>query len=89
MGGGGVIDGKLAIKGWLIRCSFQRPDRETGAVGQGFGRWWFVAEGTTVSGIVKTMYAAAKLIVEHELLEAFRFDGCRPFDPHAPGADPH
>lgn len=71
-----------AESGWLIRCSFQRPDRDTAAIGRGFGRWWFVGQGSTVSALTKTMFAAAKMIVEHELLEAFKFDGRRPFDPH-------
>lgn len=79
IGGSG---GAAEYGGWLIRCSFQRPDRESGAIGRGFGRWWYVERGTTVSGVVKTMFAAAKLIVDHELLEAFKFDGRRPFDPH-------
>lgn len=74
--------GETVRAGWLIRCSFQRPERDTGEVGRGFGRWWYVERGTTVSGAVKTMFAAAKMIVEHELLEAFKFDGQRPFDPH-------
>lgn len=69
-------------RGWLIRCSFQRPDRETGTVGRGFGRWWYIADGTSESALWKTMFAAAKMIVEHELLEAFKVDGKRPFDPH-------
>lgn len=68
--------------GWLIRCSFQRPERDTGKIGRGFGRWWYVERGATVSSMVKTMFAAAKMIVEHELLEAFKFDDGRPFDPH-------
>ena len=73
---------QLVERGWLIRCSFQRPDRETGTVGRGFGRWWYIAAGTSESALWKTMFAAAKMIVEHELLEAFKVDGKRPFDPH-------
>jgi len=68
--------------GWLIRCSFQRPDRTTGEIGRGFGRWWFVREGESESGLVKTAYSAAKMNIEHELMEAFRYRGVRIFDPH-------
>lgn len=68
--------------GYLIRCSFQRPDRTTGVVGRGFGRWWFVREGESESGLVKTAYSAAKMNIEHELMEAFRYKGVRIFDPH-------
>lgn len=69
--------------GWFIRCSFQRPDTDTGQVGRGFGRWWIIESGTTVGGVVKTMWAACKMIVEHELHEAFLYRGARVFDPHA------
>lgn len=68
--------------GCLVRCSFQRPDRTTGKVERGFGRWWFVREGESESGLVKTAYSAARMIVEHELMEAFRYQGVRIFDPH-------
>lgn len=68
--------------GWLIRCSFRRPDRETGAIGTGFGRWWMIEAEATESAVVKTAFAAAKMIVEHELHEAFKFRGRRVFDPH-------
>lgn len=69
--------------GWHIRCSFKRPDTNTGEMGTGFGRWWFIEKDTTVNGIVKTMWAACKMIVEHELHEAFLYQGKRLFDPHA------
>lgn len=68
--------------GWLVRCSFQRPDRGTGVVTRGYGRWWFIGAGTTESGVVKTAYAAARMNIEHELMEAFRYRGVRIFDPH-------
>lgn len=78
----GVPDGPRMVTAWRFRCSFQRPDRDTNQIGTGFGRWWLIEPGTTTSAVVKTMYAAAKMIVEHELMEAFKFDGERPFDPH-------
>ena len=81
----GRRDHKLSwpfARGWRIRCSFRRPDRDTGTVGAGFGRWWLIERDTTESAVIKTMFAAAKMIVEHELMEAFKVDGKRPFDPH-------
>ncbi len=72
----------ICTEGWLIRCSFQRPDRDTGAVSRAWGRWWWIDDGTTASAVQKTMFAAARLIADHELLEAFKVDGRRPFDPH-------
>lgn len=68
--------------GWLVSTTFRRPDRDTGAVGAGRGREWYIERGTTESGVVKTAYAAAKMILEHELAESFRYRGVRIFDPH-------
>ena len=73
--------------GLLIRTSFQRPDRDTGLLQWGYGRWWHVPQDVTESGIVKTAFAAAKMILEHELMESFRYDGVRLFDPHHDLAD--
>lgn len=68
--------------GWLMRTTFQRPDRDTGVVSKGFGRWWHVPLDVTESGLVKTAFAAAKMILEHELMESFLYAGVRLFDPH-------
>lgn len=70
------------IEGWLVATTFQRPDTSTGKVARGEGRQWFIRRGESVSGVVKTAWAACKMILEHELHEAFRFDGKRVFDPH-------
>lgn len=77
-----IPDGPRLVNACRIRCSFQRPDTTSGKVERGFGRWWIVEPGITESALWKTMYAAAKMIVEHEPLEAFRVDGVRPFNPH-------
>jgi hypothetical protein len=75
--------------GFLIRTTFQRPDTETGEIGKGRGRWWFVDTAATDSGVVKTAWLACKQIVEHELMEAFLFSGVRVFNPHADIYDLH
>lgn len=69
--------------GWLVRCSFDRPDTDSGEVGRGAGRLWFVERGATVGAVVKTAWSACRMVVEHELHEAFLFHGDRVFDPHA------
>jgi len=71
-----------ALKGWLVNTTFRRPDTETGVVGIGRGRKEFVAVGTSESGVVKTAWLLAELIVRHELMEAFLYRGVRIFDPH-------
>ena len=70
------------INGFFIRTSFKRPDTNTGKIGTGFGRWMFVDKNTDERGIVMTAWVCAKLIVEHELMEAFMVGGIRILDPH-------
>jgi hypothetical protein len=71
-----------ALKGWLVNTTFKRPDTETGIMGVGRGRQEFIAVGTSESGVVKTAWLLAELIVRHELMEAFLYRGVRIFDPH-------
>jgi len=71
-----------AAEGWHLRTTFRRPDRDSGVIGIGDGRWWHVPEDASPSGLVKTAFSAAKMILEHELMESFRFEGVRIFDPH-------
>jgi hypothetical protein len=70
------------LKGWLVNTTFRRPDTDTGVVGVGRGRQEFVAVGASESGVVKTAWLLAELIVRHELMEAFLYRGIRIFDPH-------
>jgi hypothetical protein len=81
------IDGSTTVVGWLVRTTFLRPDTATGEIGRGFGRWEFIAVGTSESGVVKTAWLLCELIVRHELMEAFLVDGIRIFDPHHTVAD--
>lgn len=68
--------------GWLLWCSFERPDTNTGKIGRGRGRDEIVWEGATVSAVVKTCWVLVELLVRHELMEGFRWDGARIFNPH-------
>lgn len=70
------------VKGWFVNTSFMRPDTETGAVGRGQGRQEYIKLGTSESGVVKTCWLLAELIVRHELMEAFLYDGVKIFNPH-------
>jgi hypothetical protein len=74
------VDG--ALKGWLVNTTFRRPDTDTGVVGTGRGRQELVVRGASESGVVKTAWLLAELIVRHELMEAFLYRGVRIFDPH-------
>jgi len=70
------------IDGFLIRCGFWRPDTNTGEMGEGWGRWTHVPSYSTEDSVVKSGYVAIKLVVEHEMMEAFEYKGVKVFDPH-------
>lgn len=70
------------LRGWLINTTFRRPDTHTGEIGTGAGRKELVALGASESAVVKTCWLLAELIVRHELMEAFLYQGIRIFDPH-------
>jgi hypothetical protein len=80
--GSTLYDGTKRLQGYALRTTFRRPERETGEISTGYGRWWFVPHDITESGIVKTAFAAAKMILEHEIMESFKWRGKRVFDPH-------
>lgn len=80
--GSTTYDGTERLRGYALRTTFRRPERESGEIATGYGRWWFVPHDITVSGIVKTAFAAAKMILEHEIMESFKWQGKRVFDPH-------
>lgn len=73
---------KETQEGFLIRTSFKRPDTNTGKFGTGYGRWMFVHKDADDRSIVMTAWVCAKLIVEHELMEAFLYKNVRILDPH-------
>jgi hypothetical protein len=71
-----------ACRGWLVNTTFRRPDTNSGKVTEGAGRQEFIPKGASLSSVVKTCFLLCKLIVEHEIMESFCFNGTRPFDPH-------
>lgn len=83
------IDGKGSFsQGTLcLRATFWRDDTDTGIPGRGHGRWWYLNLGCTKDAVVKTVWLAVKQVAEHELMEGFRIDGKRVFNPHASVAD--
>jgi hypothetical protein len=70
------------LPGFFIRVGFERPDTNTGEIGIGYGRWEHVATGSTISSVVKTAWLLIELVVRHELMEAFRWQDKRIFNPH-------
>ena len=72
---------------WLIWAEFERPDTHSGKMGVGRGRDEIVRVGAWESGVIKTCWLLVELLVRHELMEGFRVDGLRVFDPHNSVAD--
>jgi|TARA_R110000851_G_scaffold145114_5_gene284481 hypothetical protein len=70
------------VDGFLIRCGFVRPDTNSGEMGEGFGRWNHVQKNASAKAVIMTAFVAIKLVVEHEMLEAFEYQGEKLFNPH-------
>lgn len=68
--------------GWFISLSFERPDVETGKIEWGEGRKEFIPYGSCESFIVKTCWLLFELLVRHEIMEGFCWDGKAIFNPH-------
>jgi hypothetical protein len=67
---------------WVIWAQFNRPDTKTGEMGIGRGRDEIVYHGQSESGVAKTCWLLVELLVRHELMEGFRYEDMRIFDPH-------
>jgi len=76
----------VRLYGFLIRCSFERPDAVTGEIAKGWGRWWWIDEEATRERVVFTAWLAIKQVVDHELHESFTVnlggEQVRLLDPH-------
>lgn len=81
-GGHPIYENEGEKVGWLVWVSFERPDTLSGKIGRGRGRDEIVWQGTTLSGVVKTAFVLIDLMIRHELMEGFRFDNARIFNPH-------
>lgn len=67
---------------WFIQDTYVRPDALTQEEGTGFGRKWHVSPHATDSEIILTCLKAAITNAEHEVREAFEYEGRRIFQPH-------
>lgn len=73
---------RIGRQGWLLWVTFERPDTRTGEVGRGRGRDEIIWKGSSLSGVIKTAWLLVELMVRHELMEGFQWDGARIFNPH-------
>ncbi len=68
--------------GFTAKLKFVRPDILTGAIGLSGGRCEIIPFGASYSFAVKTLWLLFKLLIEHEMMEAFQVGKFRPFNPH-------
>lgn len=65
-----------------VELRTERPDTFTGEFGTGYGGRRYLTPDMTDSQIVRTLFGACIAYEEHEVREAFQFDGKRIFGPH-------
>lgn len=66
----------------FIQVQYKAPDSRTGKLSDWNGRKWYLSEHMTEDEIVKTCFAAFKAVVEHEVMEGFRYEDKIVFNPH-------
>lgn len=71
-----------SLNGFFVRVGFWRPDANTREMGEGFGRWMHVPATASDAGVVFTGLLCIDLVIRHEMMEAFLFNGVRLLDPH-------
>lgn len=65
-----------------LQAKYTSACTETQEVKEWSGRKWYLSEYMTEDEIVKTAWCAFEKAVQHEVMEAFKFDGVRLFNPH-------
>ena len=75
-------DSKGVEIGWEIYCEFYRPDINTGQMGWGRGRNEIINRGAYEGSAVKTMFVLIDLLLRHEAMEGFKYEGEQIFNPH-------
>lgn len=73
------VDGRV-----FIQCLYYAPCTISGEHKAWKGRKWYLSDHMTEDEVVKTCYVAFKMTVEHEVMEGFKLDGQRVFNPHTP-----
>lgn len=68
--------------GFTVRVACQRPDRDTGEMGEGLGGLAHIMHGTPEGAVVQQMFGLFRAYDEHECRESFKYEGLRLYDPH-------
>lgn len=66
----------------FIQVVYSAPCSSTGMEEEWKGRKWYLSEYMTDDEIVKTAWLAFEIAVRHELLEGFKVDSKKLFNPH-------
>ncbi len=66
----------------FIQAYYAAPCTETKERDFWWGRKFYLSDHMTEDEIIKTVYLAFKLAVEHEIMESFKVDGKILFNPH-------
>jgi hypothetical protein len=66
----------------FLQAVFNAPCTKEDDSQEWHGRKWYLSEFMPTDEIIKTAYAAFKMAVEHEVMEAFKIDGIILFNPH-------
>jgi hypothetical protein len=65
-----------------IQVQFDELDRFTGNFERQMCRKWYLSYHMTDSEVIRTAHKAVRAAMEHEVDEAFEYDGARIFNPH-------
>lgn len=71
------VDGRI-----FVQVQYNAPCVNTGELKDWSGRKWYLSKHMTEDEVVKTVFAAFKAAVEHEIMEGFRVAGWTLFNPH-------
>ncbi len=78
-------DNQSALSGGgriFIQILFSAPCQKTGEFKERRGRKWYLSDYMTEDEVIKTAFAALKAVVEHEVMEGFKFNKVPVFNPH-------
>lgn len=74
-----TVDGRARV---YLQAKYTSPCTDTGEVKEWGGRKWYLSEFMTDDEIIKTAWCAFDKAVQHEVMEAFKVNGIRLFNPH-------
>jgi hypothetical protein len=70
-------DGRVFIQlVYYAKCNSEGNEKEW------HGRKWYLSPHMIDDEIIKTVFLAFKVVIEHEVLEGFKYDGKAVFNPH-------